>query len=175
MVSMFVMSGDIDMGSGSQSLTFVGFDLAPAIELPIINTEPFKLVLFGGFDMLLSRASFSTTDPYSSGNTMKWYFDTVQYGPLAGIQAHIALAESLLLSPFVMIKSMRGSVDVTTDPAYVGFQTSYDIPAFTVMTYGFDIVEKTTGLTLSGLLQLTGSTSETQSVKSYVFGVSIKL
>ncbi len=47
---------------------------------------------------------------------------------------------------------MQGSTDVTTDPAYVGMQTSYDIPSTTMISYGFDIIETTSGVTLSSLI-----------------------
>lgn len=57
---------------------------------------------------------------------------------------------------FIMVKSMQGSTDVTTDPAYVGLQSSYDIPSTTYTTYGFDIMETTSGVTVSGLINMAG-------------------
>jgi hypothetical protein len=174
MLGMFVMNGELDTGFGKQSLNFVGFDLAPAFELPIVNQESFKFIFFGGYDLMLMTTSFTTTDPYSSG-TMTWTLTTGMYGPILGMQIHIGFADTFIFSPFLMMKSMQGSTDVTTDPAYVGFQTSYDIPSTTIISYGFDIIETTSGVTLSGLINMAGQTNNTKGYNSYIFGVSIKL
>ncbi|MGB4269698.1 MAG: hypothetical protein WBK20_11010 [Spirochaetota bacterium] len=175
MIGVFVMNGDIDTGFGKESLNFVGFDLAPVAELPLVIEKSFKFIFFGGFDLMLMTTSFTTTDPYSSGNTMTWTLATVMYGPVLGMQIHIGLADSLMFSPFLMVKSLRGSTDITTDPAYVGMQSSYDIPATTTISYGFDIIETTSGVTLSGLLNMVGETTDTESYNVYMFSVSFKL
>ncbi|MDH7554474.1 MAG: hypothetical protein QHH74_12555 [Spirochaetota bacterium] len=174
MLGMFIMNGEIDTGFGKQSLNFVGFDMTPAFELPIVNQESFKFIFFGGYDLMLMTTSFTTTDPYSSG-TMTWTLTTVMYGPVLGMQIHIGFADTFIFSPFLMMKSMQGSTDITTDPAYVGMQASYDIPSTTMISYGFDIIETTSGVTLSGLINMAGKTNETAGYNSYIFGVSIKL
>ncbi|MGQ9844246.1 MAG: hypothetical protein ACUVRK_11895, partial [Spirochaetota bacterium] len=112
--------------------------------------------------------------PYSNG-TIQWTLTTGMYGPLVGFQMHIKFAETFLFSPFIMVKSMHGSTDVTTDPAYVGLQSSYDIPVTTYTTYGFDIMETTSGVALSGLINMASETKDTKGYNSYIFGVSMKL
>lgn len=174
MLGMFVMNGELDTGYGKESLNFVGMDIAPALELPIVNDESFKFIMFGGFDLMITTTSFTTPDPYSSG-TMTWTLTTGMYGPLLGFQLHIGFADTFMFSPFIMVKSLQGSTDVTTNPAYVGMQYSYDIPSTTYITYGFDIVEATSGVTLSGLINMAGQTNDTKGYNSYIFGVSIKL
>lgn len=174
MFGFFTVNGEIDTGFGKESLNFIGMDLAPAFEMPIVNGESFKLILFGGYDLMITTTSFSTSDPYSSG-TLQWTLTTGMYGPLLGFQMHIKFAETFLFSPFIMVKSMQGSTDITTDPAYVGMQSSYDIPSTTYTTYGFDIMETTSGVTLSGLINMAGETKDTKGYNSYIFGISIKL
>lgn len=174
MIGMFVINGEIDTGFGKESLNFVGFDLTPAFELPIVNKESFKFIFFGGYTLMLSTTSFTTPDPYSSG-TMTWTLTAGMYGPVLGMQMHIALADTVMFSPFLMVKSLQGSTDVSTDPAYVGMQTSYDIPSTTMISYGFDIIETTSGITLSGLINMAGETNDTKGYTCYIFGVSFKL
>jgi len=64
LLGMSVMNGDITTPYGSQSLTFIGMHMAPAIELPIYNSKDFKFIMFGGYDFSLTRTSFTTTDPF---------------------------------------------------------------------------------------------------------------
>ncbi len=174
MIGIFVMNGDIDTGYGKDYLNFVGFDLAPVAELPLVNEESFKFIFFGGFDLMLMTTSFTTPDPYSSGDTMTLTLTTGMYGPVLGIQMHIGFGGTFMFSPFIMVKSLRGSTDVMTDPAYAGMQSSYDIPATTIISYGFDLIDKD-GVTLSGLLNMAGKTKDNESYNVYMFGMSIKL
>ena len=174
LLGMSVMNGDITTPYGSQSLTFIGMHMAPAIELPIYNSKDFKFIMFGGYDFNLTRTSFTTTDPYSSG-TMTWYLDTSLYGPLLGFQMHFGFADTFIFSPFFMMKSISGTVDVSTDPAYVSMQQSYDIPSYTVTTYGFDIIETESGVSLSGILDMAQKTEENSDVKTYKFSISMKI
>ncbi len=174
MLGFSVINGDINTGYGEQSLNFVGFDITPAFELPIVNQESFKFIMFGGFNLSIMTTSFTTPDPYSSG-TMTWTLTTGMYGPVLGFQMHLGFADTFIFSPFIMMKSLSGSTDVATDPAYVFLQTSYDIPLTTFISYGFDIIESTSGVTLSGLINMAGETKDTEGYTSYIFGVSIKL
>lgn len=175
MFGFFSLNGEIDTGFGKESLTFIGMDLAPALEMPIVNGESFKFILFGGYDLTITHTSFTTTNPYGSG-TLIWTLTTGVYGPLLGFQMHIKLAETLLFSPFIMVKSMQGSTDISTDPYYYGLQSSYDIPTTTYITYGFDIILDTeSGVALSGLINMASETKDTKGYKSYMFGMSFKL
>ncbi|MEJ5362212.1 MAG: hypothetical protein WHV26_09135 [Spirochaetota bacterium] len=175
MFGMFVMNGNIDTGYGKESLNFVGFDIAPSVELPIVNEESFKFIFFGGFDLMLMTTSFTTPDYISGSGTMTWTLTTGMYGPILGMQIHIGLSDTVIFSPFLMMKSMQGSTDINTDPAYVGMQSSYDIPSTTIISYGFDIMESTSGITLSGLINMAGETKDTEGYTCYIFGVSMKL
>ncbi|MEW6528203.1 MAG: hypothetical protein AB1444_16240 [Spirochaetota bacterium] len=175
MVGMFVMNGELDTDFGKESLNFVGFDLTPAFELPVVNQESFKFIFFGGYDLMLMTTSFTTPDYISGSGTMTITLTTGMYGPVLGMQMHIGFADTFIFSPFLMMKSMQGSTDITTEPAYVGMQTSYDIPSTTMISYGFDIIETTSGVTLSGLINMAGETNDTKGYTSYIFGVSIKL
>ncbi len=174
MFGMFVMNGELDTGFGKESLNFIGFDLTPAFELPIVNQESFKFIFFGGYDLMLTTTSFTMPDPYSSG-TMTITLTSGMYGPVLGMQIHIGFADTFTFSPFLMVKSLKGSTDITTDPAYVGMQTSYDIPSTTIISYGFDIIETTSGVTLSGLINMAGETKDTKGYNTYSLGVSAKL
>ncbi|MCX8124445.1 MAG: hypothetical protein N3F66_09815 [Spirochaetes bacterium] len=174
MIGIFVMNGELDTGYGKESLNFTGLDLTPAFELPIVNGESFKFIFFGGYDLMLTSTSFTMPDPYSSG-TMTVTLTTGMYGPVLGMQMHIGFADTFIFSPFLMMKSMQGSTDISTSPAYVGMQSSYDIPPTTIISYGFDIVETTSGVALSGLINMAGETNDTKGYNSYIFGVSIKL
>jgi hypothetical protein len=175
LLGLFVLSGDIDTSYGKQSLSVVGFNLAPAVELPVINSDIIKLIIFAGYDLSYSRTTFATTDPFSAGNKLTWYLGTTQHGPIAGIQCHLIFADSFMISPFFLMKTARGSVDISTDPAYTVLQTSYDLESYTVTTYGFDIIETGSGITLSGLIQMTGKTNDTEEIKTYTFGASMKI
>ncbi|MGQ9843756.1 MAG: hypothetical protein ACUVRK_09335, partial [Spirochaetota bacterium] len=80
MFGFFTVNGEIDTGFGKESLNFIGMELAPAFEMPIVNGETFKLILFGGYDLMITTTSFSTSDPYSNG-TIQWTLTTGMYGP----------------------------------------------------------------------------------------------
>jgi hypothetical protein len=106
LLGLFVMSGDIDVSYGKQSLSMVGFNFTPAMELPVINSDIVKLIIFAGYDLSYSRTTFSTTDPYSAGNKLTWYLDTTQHGPVVGMQCHFIIADSFMISPFFLMKTV---------------------------------------------------------------------
>ena len=168
MIGLFNMNGKV---SGNQ-ITFSGAEMIPCFEAPIVNDETIKFIIFAGPTFSYSLASFDMYDPYY-GSNVTIFIDTTLSGLIAGFQIHIFLDETLVFSPFILLKSVSGKGSIDGGSSYMN--TTYDIPTTSSMTFGFDIIEKETGITLSGIIQMLNKTSTTDSVNVYSFGIGIRL
>lgn len=161
---------DITFGTGDQKMTgfMLGYNFTPSLEIPIIYTETFKLIPFVGYDINGSYLYIN------AGELTAINVYTFLHGFVAGAQFHIAITDNLLVSPFAMLKVISGSTDVEVSSGYYDYEYSYSIPTYKTMTYGFDIIETSTRICLSTMLQLVNQVKDQQAVKMITIGITLK-
>ena len=177
LVGFHTMMGTIETGNGSTDMNFFGFDLAPNAELLVINLSGFKLIFAAGYSLSNNRSAYMIED--FTFDTINYYdvtvyINTLMYGPVFTIQGSIMMGTDFMFSPYVVFASISGTTNTHADPNFEFFNTSYDVPAFRTMTYGFDVLYVPGGLTLSGMLQLLDKSGDRGEVRITSFGAGIK-
>jgi hypothetical protein len=131
----------------------------PNIEVQVLNTDRFNLILFGGIIWALAKI-----DVYDY--TVNYTYTGVTAnlsGPQFGIQASLKI-NPVVISPFFIYQRMSGSYNVNG--------TTGDVPATSMKSFGIDIVLVPINLTLSTIFQQVSASSQNTGYKTIFLTVS---
>lgn len=178
-IGIYNIFGSVGIGGSDTDINFVGLNITPNIEIQVFDFSDMSLILFAGYDFSTNRGSYMINNFTFDGTNyydVTVYMNTSMYGPVAGMQMQMGMGEGLVFSPFFMIKKTGGKMTTSADPAFVYFENEYDIPSFTSMTYGFDILHEPSGVSLSGILQSSRASGESEDMRVTIisFGYSFK-
>lgn len=141
--------------TGDATATFLNLNASTNLELQPVRTEHFDIIIFGGAAFSYSSLTISTPyalivpPPYANaGETFTGYTDKLTvtmttYGYQCGIQCDVALDDTLRISPFFMMTSMRGTASFVDNPGtarYSAASYSANIPQSTSYSFGLDII-----------------------------------
>ncbi len=139
------------------------------MEFQAIRTDHVSRIPFGGGYVNIFSGSASYETPAFD---VEIYTSGTMYGPQGGAQLSLK-SFSFALSPFFMARNIRGKTNTTTKVFAGGPSTdtesSAKIPAYTVLSYSFDIVSITLNLSLSSILQVNPSAGDNNGYKPYIF------
>ena len=156
------------------TISMIGLDFIPNLELVAINTSFLKAIIFAGYNLSLWVGNYTMSytlndQTYSSTTTS----NTSLYGLLTGFQFHILPIDEIIISPFAYIKKLQGTTTLTSTYNNQSYSTKSDIPPFTSMTLGFDVIFTPAGLTLSSIFEK--RKKETDDIKQIMFSLGFKL
>jgi hypothetical protein len=158
MAGLFLMNGSIKADGMNADLSMLSIPLSVNVEYQPLKTPTSSIILFAGPLFSLGFGSFDMDytvfgRKYSTTSSMTTY----TYGLQGGAQ-YSAELNKFRISPFVLIQYQEGTASSDTN----GASSSIDIPGFTTITYGFDIMYVPWGVTLSALLQNVGESGKSQ-------------
>jgi hypothetical protein len=148
---------DIGLSGGGMRGTFGDFATStfyfatiPAnLELQPVNTEDVSFILFGGFSYSRSSLNINIDSSQVSGSVL---ILSEMKGPQFGAQLAFK-TESFTISPFFMMSRQSGSADMYVRTDKLDGDYSASTPTVTSKIYGVDIVHRSSGISLSSLIQ----------------------
>jgi hypothetical protein len=145
---LFVLGGDIDMGTSKSSTTFMNMLFSANAELLAYKGDVFSTLLFAGPNLNYMVGSMEV--PCAFGTcTDTVTITTSIYGFQGGIQFGIK-AGDFSIDPFAMVMSQQGSSTMTDS---FGNELTTTIDAYTTTSFGLDIVYLPWNMTLSAIVQ----------------------
>ena len=168
---LFVIGGDIDIGTGTKtSTTFMNMLFGVNGEFLAIKGDTFSTLLFAGPNLtfILGSSEYTYT---IGGNT---YTDTMTLtGHLFGLQAGIQFgisAGDFSIDPFAMVMSQSGSMTMSTSYG----DTTTTIDPYTSTSFGVDITYKPWNMSLSAILQEAAKQQESdqEGMKTTIYQIS---
>jgi len=144
---MFVLDGDIDMGTSKSSTTFINFLFSANAELQAYKGNVFSALLFVGPNLNLMLGSMEIPCPIGTCTDTATITSSL-FGLQGGIQFGIK-AGDFSIDPFAMIMTQQGSTTVSTSFA----DTTTTIDPYTTTSFGLDITYKPWNMSLSAIVQ----------------------
>jgi hypothetical protein len=163
---IFLMGGTMDTGAsdGRGIVYAANVPMSVNYEYQAIQNELASLIFFVGPTINLGISSFKYNFknavvtgyvPPGTGtvqDTMSTTSTSLLYGVQGGLQTGIHTG-SLTFTPFAMLQFLRGSSSTSFSSTNNSGSNSIDIPEFTSMSYGLDVLYHPWQMTLSGMLQ----------------------
>ena len=140
---VFFLSGESD-ASSDMTMTMLNVPASVNLECQPVKTDSFNTILFGGL-----VASVSTT--YIEVNEVSVGSSNVLAGYQLGIQLGF-FSQNYVISPFAFTLSQSGTGE--TDGV------TFDIDEYTSNSVGLDIMHKSSGITLSSIMNFISQTSD---------------
>ncbi len=150
-IGVMALSGDIGVGASKADLTGVTVPFSVNVEVQPYKNDVFNVILFAGPAFSLSSMTIENVPVGVIGMTVIYgdmYVDSLVYGLQAGMQAGFR-AGKIHIDAFGMVTSQSGTQDTSTSFS----DTSTDIPSYTTVSFGIDLMHEPTGITLSSILQ----------------------
>jgi len=170
-VGFFTLGGSMEFGDFDGDMFMIMFPMSVNGEYQAMKTPTLSLILFGG-----PTLSFGFNSLYYEYEVTTWgttYTDsellvttTIMYGVQGGAQLGATMG-SFKFSPFAMMQSLQGSSTTSN-----GTSTSADIPAFTLISYGLDIVYVPWDITLSSILQKASESEDNEAIDTTIIQLS---
>ncbi len=133
---IFFLSGESDEASSDMTMTILNIPASVNLECQPVKTDSFNTILFGGL-----VASVSTS--YIEANNMSFESSNVLAGYQLGLQLGF-FTQKFVFSPFAFTITQSGSGE--TDGV------TFDIDEYTSNSVGLDIMHKSSGITLSSIM-----------------------
>lgn len=199
---IFVLSGKLDSGTtgGKGNFFAMNFPLSLGLEYQPVKNESTSVILFGGPMMNLGVSSFeyslqyqgitgyqnqtiggitvrlpvtgTVTDTYTTTST------TLLYGIQGGVQGALNNG-NFTFAPFAMFQSQQGTGSASTTSTSSSIYTTtastsstIDIPSFTSISYGLDILYRPWNMTLSSMLQEASKSGSNEGFKTTVISLN---
>lgn len=178
-VGFFTLGGSMGFGGFDGDMYMIMFPMSVNGEYQAMKTPTSSLILFGGptlsfsFSSLYYEYEYTYYNPWSGTTTTYTDSDTlltttIMYGVQGGAQLGATMG-SFKFSPFAMMQSLQGSSTTSN-----GTSTSADIPAFTTISYGLDILYVPWDITLSSILQKASESEDNEAIDTTIIQLSWK-
>lgn len=164
--SIFLLGGTMDTGTSNDrgELYAVNVPLSMTLEYQPVQNELASMILFAGPTLNPGISSFKysykntvvtsyvplTTS--TAEDTMSTSTTSLLYGVQGGLQAAIH-TRNFIFAPFTMLQTQRGAASASFSSSRNSGTNAIDIPAFTSISYGLDILYRPWNMTLSSMHQ----------------------
>lgn len=172
-VGFFTLGGSMEFGGFDGDMSMIMFPMSANGEYQAMKTPTLSLILFGGptlsfgFSRLYYEWEVTWLDTaYTFADTLST--TTIMYGVQGGAQLGATMG-NFKFSPFAMMQSLQGSSTTSN-----GTSTSADIPAFTTISYGLDILYVPWDITLSSILQKASESEDNEAIDTTIIQLSWK-
>lgn len=137
------------------------------LELQPVRTDRMAMILFGGYSMSWNNM-YVAVDTYSATGTITMY--TQMHGPQFGGQLTFKLG-GFAVNPFYMMTRQSGTLNLYVRSDEGDYDYVFDIPSTTVHYVGIDIIHKSSGISLSSIIQTAQASGNNKGYNVYTFSM----
>jgi len=158
-----IFGGSGSAGSSIDMGLLMPYTIPVNIELQLINTPQFNLILFAGYTW---TQMIAWLDIRSGSYTYSYTLNAWLSGPQFGVQFAIKTGD-IVFAPFFMMQNLSGSYELS-GYAY----SSGDISGTWSKIFGIEVIFRPINLTLSGVLQQIAAADQGGKVNTFTFSAT---